>query len=356
MPMQTESKRVRFDGQNFCIGVDVHKRNWRVTIRNNQLLLKTFSMNPSPAELSDFMQKHYPGGSYHSVYEAGFCGFWVHREISRLGFHNIIVNPADVPSTHKEKDRKNDPIDSNKLSRELGNQSLKGIYVPDEQQEAIRSISRLHRQYSQRGVQVKNRIKSFLAFIGQAIPEEFQKERWSNRFIHMLKTIPLNNEDNRMVLDEHVAELEHVRSRQLAVLRKIRSISRDVPMIKLLRTIPGIGVVTAFVLFTELVDIRRFRKLDHLCSFIGLVPSTASSDTKVYVKGISSRHNKHLRYLIIESAWIAVRKDPAMTAAFNELTKRISKQRAIVRIAKKLTNRIRHVWLHQEPYVAAIVE
>jgi transposase len=129
-----------------------------------------------------------------------------------------------------------------------------------------------------------------------------------------------------------------------------------VPMIALLRTIPGIGLTTSFVLFTELVDIHRFRKLDHLCSFIGLVPSTASSDTKVRVNGITPRHNKYLRYLVIEAAWIAVRKDPALTAAYNELTKGMTKQRAIIRIAKKLTNRIRYVWLHQKEYVVATVE
>jgi transposase len=356
MPMRIQTRTVRFDGQTFYLGVDVHKRNWRVTIRNNNLWLKTFSMNPSPVALSDFMQKHYPGGNYRSVYEAGFCGYWIHREMTRLGFENIIVNPADVPSTNKEKDRKDDPIDSNKLSRELGNHSLNGIYVPNEQQEAMRSVSRLYRQYSERNVQIKNRIKGFLAFIGQPIPVEYEESRWSFGFIHMLKTIPLKNEDNRMVLSEHVAELEHVRTRQSAVLRKIRALSKGVPTIAFLRTIPGIGIVTSFVLFTELVDIHRFHKLDHLCSFIGLVPSTASSGATVRVNGITPRHNKFLRYLIIEAAWIAVRKDPAMTAAYNELTKRMTKQRAIVRIAKKLTNRIRYVWLHQKEYVPSIVE
>ena len=33
---------------------------------------------------------------YHSVYEAGFCGFWIHWELTNLGIHNIVVNPAIV--------------------------------------------------------------------------------------------------------------------------------------------------------------------------------------------------------------------------------------------------------------------
>jgi transposase len=46
----------------------------------------------------DHLWKHYPGASYHSVYEAGFCGFWIHRELQAHGVHNIVVNPADVPT------------------------------------------------------------------------------------------------------------------------------------------------------------------------------------------------------------------------------------------------------------------
>lgn len=58
---------------------------------------------------------------------------------------------------------------------------------------------------------------------------------------------------------------------------------------------------------------------------------------------------------MIEVAWTAVKKDPAMTLKFNELTKRMKSQNAIIRIAKKLLRRIRHVWLQQEDYVYSLV-
>jgi transposase len=161
---------------------------------------------------------------------------------------------------------------------------------------------------------------------------------------------------NRAILDEHLNELEVVREKRSRLLREIRDLSKDVTTLQLLRSIPGVGSLTAFILFTELADIHRFRNLDHLCSFIGLVPSTSSSGSTERINGITNRQNKYLRSIIIESAWIAVRKDPALTAAYNDLIKRLPKQRAIVRIAKKLTNRIRYVWLHQTQYVPAVVE
>jgi transposase len=351
-----KSNKIQFKNQVFHLGIDAHKRDWRISIRTKGLLLKTFSMNPSPQELQKYMQRHYTGGTYRSVYEAGCCGYWIHRDLTDLGFQNIIVNPADVPSTHKEKDRKSDPIDSKKLARELENNSLSGIYIVNEEQEALRSFCRLYRQYAKRNSQIKNRIKGFLTFVGYKTPDDFESKYWSLRFVAMLKGISFKLPLNRDILDEHLDELDHIRKKQLALLRKLRLLGKHSEIIRLLRTVPGIGQISSFVLFAELSDIRRFKKTDTLCSYIGLVPSTNSSGDKERVTGISRRQNRILRSLLIEAAWIAVRNDPAMTAAYSLLIKRMTKQRAIIRITKKLLNRIRYVWLHRKPYVPAIVE
>ena len=121
------SNNISFNNSHFFVGVDTHLKNWKVTIRFNGIELKTFSMNPSPSELFNYLKKNYPGGIYHIVYEAGFCGFWAQRKFEELGLDCIVVNPADVPTSNKEKVNKNDPIDSRKLSRELENKSLNGI-------------------------------------------------------------------------------------------------------------------------------------------------------------------------------------------------------------------------------------
>jgi len=62
--MKTQSNKLDFSNQNFYLGIDVHKRSCSVTIRSNNMTLKTFRMNPSPKELSTFMEKHYPQGNY----------------------------------------------------------------------------------------------------------------------------------------------------------------------------------------------------------------------------------------------------------------------------------------------------
>ena len=87
-----QNTKLDFTNQSFYIGIDVHKRNWSVTIRGNSMVLKTFSMNPSPQGLLQYMKRNYPGGRYFSVYEAGYSGFWIHQQLSSFGFHNIVIN------------------------------------------------------------------------------------------------------------------------------------------------------------------------------------------------------------------------------------------------------------------------
>lgn len=354
MPLKTKSPD--FKGQTLYVGIDSHKSNWKISIRTRDVHLKTFSMNPSPKELHKHMTGHYPNGTYVSVYEAGFCGYWIHRELTQLAFQNIIVNPSDVPSTNKERDRKSDPIDSAKLSRERANNSLTGIFVPDVHHEALRNLNRLYKQNTRRTTQIKNRIKGYLHFVGIKLPEEFDRLCWSNNFLAFLSKIPFRDPLNKIVMDTHLSDLKHARQSRSALLLQIRRIAKKDPLIILLMTVPGVGLLTAFTLFAELVDIHRFKSFDNLASYVGLVPSIHSSDTTSIDCGISHRHCQHVRSALIESAWVAIRNDEAMLIAFNQLTKRMKKSDAIVRIAKKLLNRIRFVWETKSPYVKGIVE
>jgi transposase len=353
--MVLKTKSPDFAGQNLYVGIDTHNSNWKVSIRTRDIHLKTVSMNPSPEELNTHMNRHYPNGTYISVYEAGFCGYWIHRKLTEYNFKNIIVNPSDVPSTNKERDRKSDPIDSGKLSRERASDSLTGIFVPDVHQEALRCLHRVYEQNTRRTTQMKNRIKGFLHFIGISLPEEFDRTYWSNNFLDFLSHIPFADPLNRTVMAAYVNDLINARKARSALLLQIRKESKDVHIIQLLKTVPGIGLLTAFALYTELIDINRFRTLDNLASYVGLVPSTQSSDTTVTVGGVTNRQCKHLRSVLIESAWVAIRNDAALLYAFNQLIKNMRKTEAIIRIAKKLLNRIRFVWKNNMPYVFGLV-
>jgi transposase len=348
---------ISFKGQEFYVGIDVHKKRWSVTIRNNGLRLKTWSMDPSPEMLKVYLETHYAEGTFHLVYEVGFTGFWICRRLKELGLDCMVVNPADIPTGHKEKDRKTDPVDSNKLARELENGNLEPLYVPLEKDQYLRSLCRLYRRVVQNNTRVKNRIKGHLDYNGIKVPH--QSSYWSGDLIKYLYDLPLDNGPAKGYLRLCLEELEEHRQRLVDILKELRHWIHErgeERIIRNLKSVPGIGFKTAMVVYTEIIDIHRFRTLDHLKSYAGLVPSTWSSGETDRVRGLTNRRNSQLKYVLIEAAWVSIRQDPVLLQSYHKLTLRMTKQEAIVRIASKLLNRIKYVWKNDTPYVVGVVE
>ena len=189
--MREQRNKISFRGQKIYVGIDVHLKSWSVTVLSETSVLKKFSQHPSPEALYGFLTRSYPGAEYHSVYEAGFCGFWIHERLTALGIDNIVVNPADVPTKSSEKLRKTDTVDSGKLARSLRANELKGIYTPDSVSLEMRSLIRLKNSITKDTTRQKNRLKSQLRYLGIEIPQEFLTpfSNWSKRFFAWLKEI-----------------------------------------------------------------------------------------------------------------------------------------------------------------------
>ena len=173
-----------------------------------------------------------------------------------------------------------------------------------------------------------------------------------------LENLDLVGDSGRESLETLLEELKHLRQSIAHLTRQVRTMARQEPyrsQVELLCSIPGISTLSAMVLLTEIVDINRFRSLDQLASYVGLIPGEDSSGEQERTTGISRRRNSHLRAMLIECSWVAAREDPALLMAFSKLSKRMPKTRAIVHIARKLLNRIRYVLKHQEPYETCVV-
>lgn len=351
--METKIKEKKsFTGENIYIGIDVHKNNWSITILSEQLEHKTFNQAPETIRLKHYLENHFPGANFYSCYEAGFSGFWIHRQLESNGFNNIVINAADAPSSNKEKVNKTDRMDSRKLAKALRGQMLNGIFIPSRQQQERRSLSRCRFILMRDFRRSKNRIKSFLQYYGLHIPEGLDNSFWSNGFVNWLKTIKMEDQAGQYCIETLIKDYELKYKQILEISNKLRSIFRkeEREMYYLFRSVPGIGPITAIALITELGPAGRFVSINQLSSFVGLTPRTNSSGENERVGGITSRSNKYLRSLLIESSWMAIRKDPALMKYYMELRKKMVGQKAIVKVARKLLNRIRHVMKHKEPY------
>jgi len=354
-----QNNKLDFTGQPIFIGLDVHKKSWEVSIYTRHGEYKSFSQPPRAAALAHYLRHHFPGALYYAVYEAGYCGFWIHDQLVQEAIGCIVVNPADVPTRNKERKRKRDPVDCRKLARGLRNDELEGIYVPPRAKLEDRSLIRTRLSMGRKQSRCKNQIKSMLLFYGVEIPEQREMGHWSRRFLRWIEGIRLERASGDMALQIHLEELYHLRQILAKLNRAILALSRTEEYhswVSLLRTVPGISTLTAMILLLELGEITRFPSLDHLCTYVGLIPDIQSSGEKEHVGGITQRGHSYLRWLLVEASWVAIRKDPAMMESFNDYCKRMRKSKAIIRIARKLLNRVRYVLKNQAEYVPCVIE
>lgn len=359
--MRAQINKLDFKGQNIYVGIDVHLNSWSVAVMSEGTLLKRFSQDPSTDVLHSFLTDNYPEATYKSVYEAGFSGFGAHYRLKELGIDNIVVNPADVPTMMKEKLRKTDAVDCVKLARGLRSGDLTGIYIHPQEALEQRSLIRLRETITKDMTREKNRIKAFLYFNGIEYPEQFGKSKshWSKRFMDWLRAIELKTGYGRQTLLFYIEKAEYQREMLLRQTRLMRTLSRSVHIagrLKLITSVPGIGLTIGMNFLTELGDIGRFKNSDHFASYIGLVPMCHSSGEKHNDGDITLRKHATLRCYIVEAAWRSIRTDPAMTMAYEEYCKRMKPAKAIIKIARKLINRIFFVLKREQEYVTCVVK
>jgi transposase len=355
--MQTQvTKRIDFKDKDLFIGLDVHKKSWSVTIVIDDMEHRTFTQPPDTRALYNYLQRMFPGATYNSAYEAGFCGYGIHRELNSLGIKNIVINAADIPTSQKDKLQKRDPVDSRKIARSLENGSLHSIHVIDREMEELRTLNRTRFYFMRDLRRSKNRIKSFLMYYGVPIPTEFDNNQWPLKFISWLKQVRMKTPAGQDAFSCLIESYEHHRQQLLILSRmvRLRISQHDKELYTLLKTISGIGPLTASALITELGDINRFTHINHLGSYVGLIPRVRESGETTYTGGITFRCNTFLRTLLIESSWQVIRMDPAMMQYYHRHVINSKGHKVIIKVARKLLNRIKYVMKNRQPYVTGV--
>jgi|SRR5687767_3680680 len=351
-------KTLDFTGQSIFCGIDIHKKNWSVCLRNEERELKIFSQNPEPGILAHFLNRFYPGANISIAYEAGFCGYWPQQVFATEGLSCKIIHPPDIPQPDKSRRYKTDRIDCRKLALELSKGFLNSIYIPRQSTIQSRSLVRTRQQLVKDQTRYKNRILSFLNFFGIDVPEGYKKStHFSKRFICWLEQLPLAS-SSKAALQVKISVLKSIREQLVAINRKLRALAESQEykhLIRLLLSIPGIGIQSALILATELEDITRFKNFDHLAGYAGFKPDVYSTGEKNVIKGITHQCNTLVRETLVECAWMVIGRDPALTQAYYEYKKRMHYNKAILRIAKKLLNRVRYVLLKNQEYQIGIV-
>jgi len=359
MQTQNTKQAIDFAGQNIYVGIDTHYKTWMVSIYSDEFELKTFGQEPDVDRLENYLHKHYPNANLKLAYESGFCGFWIQRCFAKKGIHCDVAHAADVPGSNKELIRKTDKVDSRKIAKGLRKNELNCIFIPDEQLESDRQLLRSRATIVKDTTSVKNRIKAFLKFKGINIPGDYKSNKWSKKFISWLQSIELGSISGKAAFDSYLDELIFLLEKQKQLNKAIEALAKNDNYsadIHLLRTVPAIGLLSGMTVLTELGNIDRFQKQDHLYSYCGLTPDCHSTGDTERIGKVSRRGNIFVKTVLIECAWVAVRKDPALLLYYKQQLPKMDRNKAIIKVARKLLNRIRYVLKNKMEYQIGIVE
>ena len=349
---------IDFSGKTIFVGIDIHKKDWQVALSYEGITLENFRMSANSSQFISHLRRGYPGASFRCVYESCAWGFTLQRQLTAAGIECIVVHAGDVPGSNKEKLNKTDKVDALRLARHHAAGLLEGVHVPDEELQKERNLIRFRKRLVGDLNRCRNRLKSLFKYQGIDIPEKLDKSKWSRNFIIWIEEQAENDpalKDVILLMLEEVKQLRGILLKTEKKLKELTCTGRYSENLDVLRATPGIGPTTGMLFLMEIGDIRRFRTFDQLNSFVGFYPGSNSSGEKDKDTGISKRKHKQLRTALVESAWEAIRKDPALMDAYQQLCKRMKGSEAIIRIARKLLRRMRAVLLKKQKYEKGIV-
>lgn len=348
---------IDFTGERIYVGIDVHQEDYQVAKVIDGICLGNHRMKADPKELIEHLRGRYPGAAFKCVYESCAWGFTLQRRLQQAGMDCIVVHAADVSTTDKEKRRKTDRVDALKLARDHAANHLKGIHVPDEAIQKDRNLIRLRKKLLGDLNRSKNRLKSLLKYEGIDIPGQFGKACWSYKFMDWVEQEAKKDPLLKKTLLLMLKQVKLLRQLLLETERELRELMKTSyeQKAQLLMSVPGVGRTVSALFALEIGDISRFTDFDALNGMIGLCPDTNSSGNTERDRGITTRRHKQLRSALLQAAWQAIRVDPALLAAYQQLSKRMNHNEAIIRIARKLLRRMRAVLLSGVPYQKGLV-
>lgn len=335
-----------FENKDLYIGIDVHKKRWVVTVRTYDLELKTFSMDAGCEELERFIKENYKDAHIHIVYECCFAGFWIYDYFFEKGY-DIIVTPTN--RIYRDGSIvKTDKIDSRKLAFQHSRGLLREVKVPKVKIREYKYIFRIYDKEKMREGVILRQIKSIL----EQKNHPLKWEKWNKLLVEKLKEVKFEESIFNTKFSQLIKEYEYVKEQIKDSSKRIKEISEDEELkekIKRLEKIKGIGIISAVRLVVYLFDrADKFISGEKLVHYLGLTPGEQSSGEEIIRSRTGLIGNRQLRAIIMQLAWVAVRKDGNLLDKFERVYKSSGcKQKAIVAVARKLMMKV-HVVIHKE--------
>jgi len=266
-----------------------------------------------------------------AVIEATQNWMWLVNAFQKLKVRVALAHPLKTKAIASAR-IKNDELDATTLAHLLRSNLVPKSYIATIQEQEDRELSRARCQLVKQQTWCKNQVHAILTKenIHPPVTDLFGKkgQAW-------LKEQKLSKA-KQLVMAEFLNLLADVKKRIKVLETAIHKRCQHNRQIGILKSIPGFGEITAFVLLAEIGSINRFPTGKKLAAYLGLVPSLYQSGKTKKQGSITKLGNPYARWMLVQTAHRIVRSDMQMKLAYAAIAQRRGKKRAIVAIARKI--------------------
>jgi len=319
------------------VGLDVHKDTIFVALAPEAgEAIAVGQIVNTPAAVAKLVRRlagRHGGLSF--AYEAGPCGYELYRQLRSLGYACLVAAPSLIPrrpGDHVKTDRR----DALTLSRLLRLGELTAVWVPDARHEAIRDLVRCREDFKCVERRSRQRLCSFLLRHGRS----YAKSNWTQEHRRWLRSQQFDIAELSTVFAHYLHAIVEAEERIVLLEREMEASLAGwslAPLVRGLLAMRGVKLVTAMTVAAELGDLSRFDRASQLMSFVGLVAGERSSGCTRRQLGITKSGNRHVRRVLVESAW-SYRHKPSWSNAHRARARDASE--AVRQIAWKAQQRL----------------
>lgn len=294
------------------VGLDVHKNSidYAVATVEDQSLPGRQIVNRPDAVRRVVRRLEQRYSRLEFAYEAGPCGYGLYRQLRDWGHGCLVAAPSLIP--RRPGDRiKTDRRDAQTLARLLRIGDLTAVWVPDAIHEAVRELVRCREDFLQDKRRCQQRLCSFLL----RHDCRYERRNWTDVHRRWLRRQRFDLPDLQTTFESLCCAEQEACQRVVQMEQRMEEALESwslAPLVRSLMAMRGIRMITAMTLAAELGDLTRFRTAKELMAFVGLVPGQRSSGMRTVYTGITKSGNRHVRRVLIESAW-SYRHKPAWT-------------------------------------------
>jgi transposase len=278
------------------------------------------------------------------AYEAGPTGYGLARELARRGIECIVAAPSKIPRAPGDR-VKTDRRDAEHLVRLLLAGKLHPVRVPGDEEEALRDLVRARDAVRVDLMRCRHRLSKLLLRHGIRFDDG---RAWTDRHRDWLQTVTLDWPAAQATLLDARGAVDALCHRRDAVEREIVAMLPACPwalQVGRLRCLRGVDTLTAVGLCAEIGDFERFARAEQLMSYVGLVPSEATTAQQRRLGSITKTGSGHARRLLVEAAW-HYRARPSLGKALTD--RQADQPPEAIAVAWSAQRRLHRTWTRLE--------